>query len=333
MITRKQLLVTAMSFFFSCTALMTEAKVWRVNNNTGVSADFTQIQQAINSSSVVAGDTLYLEGSATSYTWTTLTKPVTIIGTGYLLSGAGSNAGLQANPNVATIQGVDLDSRSSGAVFIGVSIYVRTNSDVNQISFIRSSVYIDPFTTIPNTTAKNWIINKCMFGTGNLTFPFEDLQITNSLAVYGQVNIPNITNGLIRNNVFAIPLTVSNSYISNNIFLSTLNQTSCTVKYNISNQNNLPTGNNNQVNVSEPSIFLGTGSNDGRYQLRAGSPAIAAGEPINGVTPDIGAFGTDDPYRLSGIPPIPTIYQLTVPSSIPATATNMTITFSTRSNN
>jgi hypothetical protein len=107
------------------------------------------------------------------------------------------------------------------------------------------------------------------------------------------------------------------------------------VKYNVSNQNNLPDPvvNNNKVNQNAALFFVGGTSADAQYQLGATSPALAAGEPINGVTPDAGAFGTADPYRLSGIPPIPAIYSLTVPASVPATATSMTITFSTRSNN
>ena len=169
---------------------------------------------------------------------------------------------------------------------------------------------------------------------GSAAYVFENLQVTNCFltAIF---NITTNINGLIRNNIFTNHVTISNSYIANNIFLNspTLSFTNCTVKYNIAQVNVLPAGNSNQNNISQASLFTLTGSTDGRYQLKAGSPAIGAGEPVNGVTPDAGVFGTADPYRLSGIPPIPTIYALTVPASVPSSATSMTVTVSTRSNN
>ena len=147
----------------------------------------------------------------------------------------------------------------------------------------------------------------------------------------------NCINGLFRNNTFVTSGgTLNNCYVSNNILSSTsITFTNCLVKYNVSTLNNLPDPvvNNNKVNQNGALFFAGGASADGQYQLGATSPALAAGEPINGVTPDAGAFGTADPYRLSGIPAIPSIYSLNVPASVPATATTMTVTFSTRSNN
>lgn len=68
--------------------------------------------------------------------------------------------------------------------------------------------------------------------------------------------------------------------------------------------------------------------------LKAGSPALAAGLTVGTVvTPDCGAFGATDPYKLSGIPNIPSIYTLTVPVSIPAGTNSMNVTISTRNNN
>ncbi|HUR10478.1 MAG TPA: hypothetical protein VM012_03875, partial [Flavitalea sp.] len=58
--------------FFSCIGCLfivmnSYAKIWRLNNNAGVAADFTTLQSAHNSASVGNGDTLHLEGSPTSY--------------------------------------------------------------------------------------------------------------------------------------------------------------------------------------------------------------------------------------------------------------------------
>ena len=50
---------------------------------------------------------------------------------------------------------------------------------------------------------------------------------------------------------------------------------------------------------------------DNRYELKAGSPAIGAG--VGGI--DCGAFGGETPYKLSGIPFVPLIYQVNAPTT------------------
>jgi hypothetical protein len=308
------------------------AKVWRVNNNVGVSADFSQLTTAMSSASVQDGDTIYLEGSATNYTNSVVYKRLVIIGPGYLLSAPNGNPGLQSSPNEARFGALLIDSAASGSTFIGLSTYIQVDSRADDLRFIRSSIYLEQWVATTGSKANNWMINKCMFG-GTLTFPQENLQVTNSIAAYSGVIFTNTVNAFFRNNVFAVGLITTSAYVANNIFLAGTNITGSIVKYNLSVNNDLPAGLNNQVNVPLANIFVGTGSDDGKYQLKAGSPAIGAGEPINGVTPDCGAFGTADPYRLSGIAPIPTIYSLTVPATVPSSATTMTVTFSTRSNN
>lgn len=321
-----------MVIFFSQTV---SAKVWRVNNNVGVNADFVQLSTAVANAAVQNGDTIYVEASATSYNAVTLNKRLVIIGTGYFLS---ENTGLQANPNDALVSSISVDSLASGSSFLGLRVnQVFTNSNTDNITITRCHTSLFTNSTLPNSRLSNWVINKSYLGNisfGNTFFIFEDLQVTNCF-VSGSFIIASNINTLIRNNIFMANVNVSNSYIANNIFInfSSHNFTNCTIKYNIAQANVLPASNNNQNNVSQASLFTLTGSTDGRYQLKAGSPALAAGEPVNGETPDCGPFGTADPYRLSGIPPIPTIYALTVPASIPSSATTMTITVSTRSNN
>ena len=48
-------------------------------------------------------------------------------------------------------------------------------------------------------------------------------------------------------------------------------------------------------------VFKYTGSTDGRYKLKAGSPAIGYG--VGGV--DCGIYGGPEPYVLSGMPTVP----------------------------
>ena len=54
-------------FVFTLCMFCVHAKIWRVNNNTGVVADFTTFTAAVNSASVLSGDTIHIEPSATSY--------------------------------------------------------------------------------------------------------------------------------------------------------------------------------------------------------------------------------------------------------------------------
>jgi hypothetical protein len=152
------------------------------------------------------------------------------------------------------------------------------------------------------------------------------------------------TGNIVRNNVFKTggDVQLTNFYVANNLFLCGQNSTflNSIVKNNIFtfNQTGVTVGplnvnGNNLVSQTEASLIVNTGSDDGRFQLAGGSPAIGGGVDIGGNKPNCGAFGGNDPYKLSGIPGIPTIYSLTVPASIPLGSPTMNVTFSTRNNN
>lgn len=333
----------------SIISLLCHAKVWRVNNNAVALADFTSLALAAASASVVNDDTIYIEGSSTPYNSTfTLNKRLVVIGTGYLLSGAGANNGLQANTNGAVDNGyITLDSLSSGSVFIGFSQgttgYFYINPRTDNIRLERSSVQLYYTGSAPNSFNRimNWTINKCYitYWIWPAAFYAENFTLTNCIVTGTiQLNTSNFISGLMRNNVFSASssLNVGNIYFANNILAVTSADLSLsTVKNCIATNNILPANNGNLNSIALSTIVVGaTGnSSDGQWQLKAGSPAIGAGETVGGITPDIGPFGTSDPYRLSGIPPIPTIYSLTVPGTVPSSNTSMTITVSARSNN
>ncbi|MET0462001.1 MAG: hypothetical protein ABW007_02570 [Chitinophagaceae bacterium] len=312
-----------------------EAKIWKVSNITGANADFTQVQAAGVSAAVQPGDTLYVEGSPTSYSGSDLKKRLVIIGPGYFLSGNNSNPGLQYNGYPATVT-IYIDSTASGSVITGMSgnLYLYYHTD--DVTFTRNDATISGYSSHAGSKASNIKITRNFGGVSFSNIVLENLECTNNiLSQYCDLSSTANTNGLFRNNVILnTNASISGAYVSNNIFsVWGITFNNCTVKYNINTGNQLPAGNNNRNNISLASLFVTGGSTDGAYKLSATSPALAAGEPINGVTPDAGAYGTADPYRLSGIPAIPTIYQLTVPASVPSSATTMTVTISTRSNN
>ncbi len=326
----------------------TQAKVWRINNTPGVSADFSSGSLAIASSSVVNDDTLYFEGSATAHTGFTLSKRLVLIGTGYFLTGANSNSGLQANNNSSYFANASfyIDSSASGSTFIGLDYFTIGNgptlgAGTDNITVTRCHLYnmTQVYGIQANQIMTGWKINKCYFDAGlNFNvFTLHNWEITNNIFIGTlAMNNTNNLNNLIRNNVFRTNIDIYSAYFSNNIIAgNTFTNVNVTIKNNISNGTNLPAGNGNLNSQPDASVFQGLSGNslDGQWRLKAASPAIAAGETISAITPDCGAYGTADPYKLSGIPAIPTIYLLTVPASVASNATTMPITISTKSNN
>jgi hypothetical protein len=192
-------------------------------------------------------------------------------------------------------------------------------------------------------------------------------------------NFSNKVKGIFRNNVCneTSSFYTYNFYIANNIFVGNVNcGNNSTNSGNNIFRNNFFSYNSNAANTSAANtqpgnsanvfgvnmanIFVGTPDNtsngtsifnnrinitagvnvgDSRFELKAGSLALAAGEggiTVGGatvITPNLGAFGATDPYRKAGIPAIPSIEILSVPSSIPSTATNIVVTIKSKSNN
>lgn len=256
---------------------------------------------------------------------------------------------------------------ASGIVLTNVGNITITRSGISNLQF---STYSTVKTGI--VISKNFIYgttNTAFFtGAGDATITFEN-NIFNSVPGFGAgaISLNNQCRGLFRNNIYGniiSNLTLSNFYITNNIIVgnggvNVLGGSNNVIKNNLNNRGNsvsggLPAGNGN-VNITDVQMFgtaalLGdvfagdvfnftsTTPGDARFELRIGgpnsNPAIGTGETIAPVnTPNLGAYGATDPYKKSGIPAVPTIYGLTVPASVPPTATNMNVTISTRSNN
>jgi hypothetical protein len=91
-------------------------------------------------------------------------------------------------------------------------------------------------------------------------------------------------------------------------------------------------GANNLDNIALNTLFTSSNpSLDSGFRLSATSPAIGAG--LGGI--DAGAYGGSDPYRISGLAPIPQItsYSKNASSGVYTTTTPMTVTISVRGNN
>lgn len=310
------LLFMTITFVLSLTSIL-PAKVWRVNNN-GVSADFTTAQQAADGAA--AGDTLYFEGSGASYGDMNISKKLVIIGPGYYLD---KNGTYYLNNNTASIGNVNLQksplASAASSVIMGVSI--------SNLSIAADNILI----------FKNWIQKL------NFTDAADGVKIQQNFIQNGNINITNSKNLVFKNNIVlgcsfqGIVNTTYNHNITNNLFVtSQLQQNSYDawvrgvifinnifynsnlinpgdnfMNNNITDGSWLPQspGDGNQNNVSMSSIMYMSYSSspDGQYQLMP-APNAARATGMGGV--DMGPFGGDTPYVLSGVTPIPSIYYL-----------------------
>jgi hypothetical protein len=314
---------------------------------TGVNV-YTTLQAAHDAAS--SGDIIYLEPSGISYGDLTCVRPLTIIGNGYFLQ---QNAGLQLDTREAIIGNLYFNNGSAGSRVTGCVIqasYLIVNAsnitiERNQLN-VNTYIGYNPPTGVTNTVS-GIVIRQNYVTSGLVLYPVSNttvsnVNITNNIFATGSISTSGqytrMSNILISNNVIGTlagtsqyTIDVDNAVIKNNILTYTGTGVSFTPRnnaysYNISGNAAFGTANGNQQNVSPANLFVGgTASTDGAFQLRAGSPAIGTGE--SGT--DVGAFGGALPYRLSGIPNVPTIYQYN--QSVSGNTLNATI--STRSNN
>ncbi|MBS4012987.1 MAG: hypothetical protein KGZ97_04395 [Bacteroidetes bacterium] len=320
------------STFISFTAIMllfalsTQAKVWRVNNRAGVSADFTALSAAISSPLVNQGDTIYLEASSGSHGTITLNKMLTIIGPGFYLA---ENPETQADLNSALIDILYINNGSQGSVIKGCTM-ARVDINTSNILFqgnlvwqnttssnyamllganisnviIRNNYIRQTYTTYGSEAIRAW-----QTGTNNIIIQNNFIEITSTTSGRYALYFTSGFSGIIENNILYGVTHVNNAEFHNNIItFGAFSCTNCNVTHNIGNSTQFGTINGNQQNVSPSTIFLGATGNstDGQWRLRPGSPAIGTG--VGGT--DVGMFGGATPYKLSGLPNIPAIYEI-----------------------
>jgi hypothetical protein len=350
----KKFFLSSVVIAFLFATLPAHAKIWRINNNPGVTADFTSLTLATASASVINGDTIYLESSTTEYAAGTLTKRLVIVGLGYFLNPANAttpgNAGLQAATVESRLGYITIENGANGSKFLGIaSGGAQINVSATSYNLVFEKVNFTGGLNFSNATHSNITIRKSFFNntgvqaaTGNLSNFVVENCIFYNFSGYMSLQALTGTANIIRNNTFFATYfsNIPNCYFANNIIADPNYEwvfTNTTVKNNLFARASqvLPlTATANQLGVNMTNVFLLTGSFDARYQLKPLSPAIGAGLTVGAVvTPDCGAFGATDPYKLSGIPNIPSIYALTVPISIPSGTATMNVTFSTRNTN
>ncbi len=311
---KKIFLIFFVFSFFSCAFITSSfAGKWRVNN-TGISAHFTTAQQAAGSSSVQTGDTLYFESSMNSYGNMELTKRLILIGPGYFL---GQNPETQANIAQAKIENLTFSLGSKGSIMTGMTVNSWTTIQDTAITMTRNNLgstnVFNP--SINNVITQNYIHSLNLSGSQGNTIANNIFVKSNACWDGNCLYMGSNSSAEIRNNIFKGCQSIQNAVYENNIATgtaansnNTFTSTNSTIYNNIGASTQYGSSDGNQENIDMTTVFVNTVSPDGMYQLLPGSPAIGAG--VGGV--DCGIFSGPDPYILSGMPDLPSIWYIDI---------------------
>ena len=317
------------------TSFSASARIRRVNN-TGVAAVTNILYTDFVSAHTAAanGDTIMVEPSGTSYGALDCSKRLIVLGPGYFL-GSGFNPGLQANPATASFNTFSPIPGSQNSVVAGLTIatvYLQTDNITIQRCYITNALYFygQSYTMNNCNIRQNYIANMANY------YPYysaSNLLVTNN--IISSVSFPASYNGEFTNNVVLGGANFDFFNVRNNYFAGAFATASNIHSYNATaqtavSQPGFTAGNNSQTNVAQANVFVlaptAPGQFDAWYQLKTGANALRA---TGQAGTDIGAFGGNAPYKLSGLPAIPAIYQYT--QSVNGNTLNVNL--STRSNN
>ena len=326
-------------FFLAVTVMLVaslcavQAKTWRINNDPAAKADFLSINDAMASLEVYPGDVLYLD-PACRLPEQTITKGVTIIGTGYNLT----------DSEEAMVEGIRISA--DNIKLTGINIAGRILPANGGTNLIVERCKAQGFGAMDgkwNGDIKNASVIGCYF-IGNVVANGYPIILRNSI-VLGYVS--TVKNGIISNNVIIYDSgqstlctlqDIRNSTISNNVILNTTTHTTTSdnavatynhqtiqntavTDYNSISNNVLsndaahawadfPT--NKFIGAKVEDIFVNEGNQEEKYKLKVGSPALDYG--TNGV--DCGAFDGLYPYVVNGRPQfVPYIYDAKIPNT------------------
>ena len=293
------------------------ATSWRINNDVTKHAHFTDINAAMASEDVVAGDTLYLDPGCALGSEQTITKQVTIVGTGYFRTGA---------PHVSAVLAGRLNINAAGTKLTGVILNGPNNYiNATNVTMERCNINGDHFYVYStNATIRQCFVCAQIYGKGESSNASMGCVIENNIIEtnisYGcicQFYIATIRNNYIRTNYSSGTSQAYNhtiyevdySQINNNIISAAKNKNwvlydveNCTLSNNLLScdegtypayPDNVCLGTNNMS-----SVICNTGSNDEMYQLAEDSPAKGAANDGG----DCGPFDGGYPYVLSGLP-------------------------------
>lgn len=274
---------------------------WYVDNRPGTIADFRSLSQAVYATK--AGDTLYISGSNETYEGVLVDGARVLIGPGYFLD---ENPNKQFNTQAATVDFIDLTVTAGGAKVYGISArLLRLNN--------QSSSAPD---TLKNITIIGNKLQRFSLGDKNDgidiernfigRFEFTSTPVQNVFRSYDNINASNniidtvatffdvinsARNGLNNvvfnfNNIRMISDSINDVNFSNSIIGDQGNGTN-TFTSNIAFDAGLFTNNSGSLNIDNDFVPVDAG--------------LAQG-----------AFAGESPYQLSGLPPVPSIYDIVI---------------------
>lgn len=304
-----------------CLAMPSAATILVVDINPGNTAHYSSLAAAMSAAS--AGDTILVIGSLDSYGRLTLNKKLYLFGPGYLLA---SNPETQASKIPASAS-FTFNAGSAGSVVCGFGMNSELVVNTDNITIKRNywnfgsggQSHVSVTGTCSNIIIKqNYILNSNSYPAVFCKNTASNVVISNNyLFSSGSGKVLNLENGggpyYVDNNVMYGDIRAYGATFTNNIWRNdgALTEGSNAYEYNLCAGTQFPDANGNQLSVDMGTVFVGTGTADAKWQLVADSPAEGAG--LGGV--DCGMFGGNDPYVLSGIPPIPTITHFFAPAT------------------
>lgn len=317
---------------------------------------FQLVNQAVAFGIVNNGDTLHIEGSTQVYDDVTITKRLVIIGSGFFLT---DNPKTAITTLETKLPRISFNAGSEGSQVMGLRIvndgnvadgyvYVNVNNITVKRCWIERAVRFETALSdviIVQNFFPNSINSNCLATNGNVFFiPPTDIIFNNNICqktlTWGNpLANPTTFWPLLqcRNNVFDGPdnlatpnLAFSTTEFANNILMPTNAVVNIVAPVGVIKNNigTLPTqfgtADNNLVVPAITTLFVSSTSTDGAYQIADGTVADNSG--TDGT--DRGAFGNSsivNRYTLSGLAPIPVLYEITTTGVADATGLPVTI--------
>lgn len=285
----KRIVISFLALLVAVTSA--EAKSWKIGPNSVNGMDFTDINAAMASSSVAAGDTLYLDQYFSTSVKQSVTKRVVIIGTGYDTSFTDEKVVATLTDSLTLM----VDSIQVKSVKLAsVKIYanectldrcytgtIQIGKVPNGLNHIYSCYIIG---TVGNQVLASSTITSVSGSTTN-TYVNAQFDIQNCLFNSSGYHVRYLTNSIINNNTFVNNANsycvyyVDNSQITNNIIhnkyyngyyygiASNCLETGSgnTIEHNIAYQN---ISSSNSYNSSIAQLFVSTGNYSDYYKLK-----------------------------------------------------------------
>lgn len=276
-----------------CMAVTANATILRVNNNTGSSAPYATVEEALEAAA--EGDTIMVDASSQTYGSVTIDKRVVLLGPGYYLA---TNGIIAEGAESALF--TKLDIAAEGTVVKGIETKFANSTNMT-------------------IAAPKVVVNRCLIGgyfqlRNASNSIIHQNRIIGGLEAYGssyEESYIQVTNNFVGKRISCL----SNSYIAYN--------TICTNFYGCKNctiNNNWGSG-----DFFKDSSSAGGNSYNNNYvsdEYKAcnnhaySDGYLAAIEVDETLRSTYGAFAGDDPYVISGVPAGPVVQELVVPTTI-----------------